>query len=133
MLNILNKSPQAREMGRQKNGFIGGRIGEILRGRLNKIAADYGVNDTRMLDDALSALANYVEASGRYRRPMAMVYDADAAAEWARVAEEHAPYFTAAEQEVLAQRETKQLEAAMKKLSQELKRRGKKAAGGGGL
>lgn len=64
-------------MGRQKEGYIGGRIGEPLRARLDEIARRFGPADTTMLEDALSALCDYVEANSAYRRPMKIVFDAD--------------------------------------------------------
>jgi hypothetical protein len=72
--NLLN----LRDMGRTKGGYIGGRIGEKLRSRLDEIERKHGPKDTTMLEDALSALADYVEKTGAYRRPMMMIFDADA-------------------------------------------------------
>lgn len=65
-------------MGRQKGGYIGGRIGDQLRARLDEISRQYGPADTRMLEDALSALADYVEINRAYKRPIKMVFDSDA-------------------------------------------------------
>jgi hypothetical protein len=65
-------------MGRQKEGFIGGRIGDQLRARLSEITRRHGPSDTTMLEDALNALADYVEIKGSYVRPMKMVFDEEA-------------------------------------------------------
>lgn len=67
-----------RLMGRQKEDYIGGRISESLRLRLNEITRKHGPGDTTMLDDALCALADYVELEGSYRRPMMMTFDEEA-------------------------------------------------------
>ena len=62
-------------MAQQKAGFIGGRINGPLRIRLTRINERFGPSDTVMLEDALSALANYVERHGKYERPMRMDLD----------------------------------------------------------
>lgn len=56
-----------------KTSSIGGRISDDLRRRLTAITERYGPVDTRLLEDALTALADFVEAEGRYVRPVRMV------------------------------------------------------------
>ena len=57
----------------KKSATIGGRLPAELRKRLDDIEKNYGVTDTTMLADALTALADYVEQQGAYRRPMQMI------------------------------------------------------------
>ncbi len=45
-----------------------------------------------MLEDALTALADYVERTGKYERPMRIEFDRDRAVPLQLVAEEAAPY-----------------------------------------
>lgn len=61
------------DMDIKKSGRITGRIPGNLRARLDKIAQAHGVTDAKMVEDALEALADYVEFSGGYHRPMKMV------------------------------------------------------------
>lgn len=65
---------EARKNNRpKKSGAINGRISGGLRARLDAISERHGVGDATMLEDALTALADFVEKSGRYERPMNMV------------------------------------------------------------
>ena len=57
----------------KKTGAINGRIPAELRTRLDAIGERYGVSDAVMLADALTALADFVEAAKKYERPMRMV------------------------------------------------------------
>lgn len=75
-------------MAGKKTATIGSRINPLLRERLDRIAQRYRVTDAAMLDDALTALADYVESRGKYEWPMAMVYDEERAAEIAAAAED---------------------------------------------
>ena len=52
----------------------------------------FGVGDTVMVEDALLALLDYVEATGHYRRPMKMVWAGEAAATQWIAAEDAAEY-----------------------------------------
>lgn len=61
-------------MSDKKSAKIGGRLPPELRTRLNAIEQHYGPSDTTMLSDALTALADYVEQNGAYRRPMRMIF-----------------------------------------------------------
>lgn len=79
-------------MGLKKTATINGRIGPVLRARLDDIIERHGVTDTQMLEDALHALADYVEARKTYLRPMAMVHDEEKAAAWRAAAEERAAF-----------------------------------------
>ena len=63
----------------KKTGTINGRISGELRARLDAIYARHAVGDSEMLQDALTALADYVESMGRYLRPVVMNYDDSAA------------------------------------------------------
>jgi hypothetical protein len=57
----------------KKSAAINGRISGRLRQRLDRISERYGPNDARMLEDALSALCDYVEAARKYESPMRMI------------------------------------------------------------
>ncbi len=81
----------------KKSATIGSRLSPLLRHRLNEITRRYGPVDATMLQDALSALADYVEAAGKYARPIKMVFDHEADQFAQQVAEEQAPYGAAAE------------------------------------
>jgi hypothetical protein len=61
-------------MDNKKSGRITARISPMLRARLDSISENYGPNDATIAEDALSALCDYVEAAGKYQRPMKMVY-----------------------------------------------------------
>ena len=61
----------------KKTGAINARISSELRGRLSEISRRYGPNDATMVEDALSSLADCVERSGKYLRPMKMMFDED--------------------------------------------------------
>lgn len=65
------------EIKAKKGGAINGRISTELRGRLTRITERWGPNDTTMLEDALSALADYVDRHGSYERPMRMDLDTE--------------------------------------------------------
>lgn len=73
-------------MSDKKDGRIGGRLPAGLRERLDAIVKTYGPMDSTMLEDALTALADYVERNKAYRRPMRMIYDGaearDESARW---------------------------------------------------
>lgn len=62
-----------RDEAAKKTGTINGRISAQLRARLDAIYTKHAVSDSEMLQDALNALANYVEKAGGYHRPMRMV------------------------------------------------------------
>jgi hypothetical protein len=62
-----------------KTAKINQRISPGLRARLNAIHGRHGTNDGGATEDALSAWADYVEASGGYVRPVKMIFDRDAA------------------------------------------------------
>lgn len=64
-------------MAPKKAARIGSRIDPKLRTRLDEISRRYGPNDSTMLEDALTALADYVEKNNSYRRPVMMVFDAE--------------------------------------------------------
>jgi hypothetical protein len=66
------------DMEEKKGGTVNARIGTDLRRRLDEISRRWGPTDSTMVQDALSALADYVETSGKYQRPMKMVFDVDA-------------------------------------------------------
>lgn len=57
----------------KKTGAINGRISGTLRKRLDAIFDKHRVTDAQMLEDALTALADHVEAAGKYEWPMKMV------------------------------------------------------------
>jgi predicted transcriptional regulator len=59
-------------MSDKRTGSISARVAPALKSRLEKISDYFGVPPTRMIEDALEALADYVEREGRYRRPMRM-------------------------------------------------------------
>lgn len=63
----------------KKTSAINARISDDLRGRLSEISRRYGPNDSTMVEDALSALADCVERAGKYLRPMKMTFDEEAA------------------------------------------------------
>jgi hypothetical protein len=63
---------------KNKDGRISGRIDGDLRARLDAISQRFGVADTVMLEDALTALADLVETRGKYERPMEMCFVSEA-------------------------------------------------------
>lgn len=63
-------------MGDKRSAQIGGRVPESLRERLNAINERYGVTDTTMLVDTLTALCDLVEAEAKYTRPLVMMHAA---------------------------------------------------------
>ena len=89
---MSRKVRRSKGMKPKKSATIGSRLDPALRGRLDKIADRYGTTDAVMLDDALSALADYVATVRRYARPMKMVYDWERAEPEMLVAEEQAQY-----------------------------------------
>ncbi|HEX2101464.1 MAG TPA: hypothetical protein VHF69_12410 [Candidatus Synoicihabitans sp.] len=78
-------------MAGKKSATIGGRIDGELRERLDRITRRFAVTDAAMLDDALTALADYVESRGRYERPMAMIFDEERSSLLAAAAEDPPP------------------------------------------
>lgn len=78
-------------MAGKKSATIGARISDDLRRRLDDISVRYRVSDAAMLEDALTALADYVESRGKYEWPMSMVYD-EARARELEAAEEPGPF-----------------------------------------
>jgi hypothetical protein len=75
--NVRNIQPVTEKQSK-KTSAINARISDDLRGRLSEISRRYGPNDSTMVEDALSALADCVERSGKYLRPMKMMLDEDA-------------------------------------------------------
>lgn len=57
----------------KKTGRISARISGKLRARIDAINEKHGTSDVRLAEDALTALADYVELQGRYERPVRMV------------------------------------------------------------
>lgn len=62
-----------------KIGHISARLSQELRTRITAINNAYGTSDAGLLEDALSALADYVEGRGGYKRPIKIVFDAETA------------------------------------------------------
>lgn len=56
---------------------FGAKISEQLLSRLENIEELYGPSSGVIAVDALTALADYVEKAGAYRRPMRMVWAGD--------------------------------------------------------
>jgi hypothetical protein len=110
------------EMEDKKSGRISVRLTGKLRERLNNITAAWGPNDVTMAEDALTALCDYVEAAGKYQRPMKMVYAgknlptsrAEMDAMSGQLNESQAPYSATPEVD-LAGIETKALQRELKK------------------
>lgn len=73
-----------------KDGIINARVPIELRQRLDEISARYGVTLSRMTEDSLLAVADWVEQHGRYERPFRL--EVGLAALPGMVAEEPAPY-----------------------------------------
>lgn len=63
-----------KEETKKKNGAINGRLSGELRDRLDAIYTNHGVADSKMLVDALTALADYVERERGYHLPIKIIY-----------------------------------------------------------
>ena len=112
---MSRKLRKSNGMKPKKSATIGSRLDPALRLRLDKIANRFGTSDAAMLNDALTALADYVAEARRYARPMKMVYDWDRADPEMQVEEERAQYGAmeshepAAEAEALATKLAKEI------------------------
>jgi hypothetical protein len=73
------KCRKVADIEQKKTGRIAGRISGDLRMRLDRITERFGAIDATMLEDSLTALADFVERLGRYERPMRMVLEGEAA------------------------------------------------------
>lgn len=62
-----------------KKWSVGARIDSDLHKRFCLVSVRFGVSDTQMVTDALSALCDYALERGRYERPMKMVFDEEQA------------------------------------------------------
>ena len=59
-------------MREKKTAAVNTRVEPRLKERLDHITERFGVSITTQVEDALSALADYVERIGKYERPMRM-------------------------------------------------------------
>lgn len=75
------RKPAPRKLMGGKTGHISARISEPLRARITAINDVYGTNDAGLLEDAMSALADYVERRGGYKRPICVVHADEVPAE----------------------------------------------------
>lgn len=62
-----------------KTAAFNQRIRPELRARLDRIFSNYGVPDAVIAEDVLSAVADYIEGAGGYKRPIRVVFDEAAA------------------------------------------------------
>ena len=114
---MSRKTRNSNGMKSKKSGAIGSRLDPALRSRLDKIAERYGISDATMLQDALTALADYVAEAQRYVRPMKMVFDREMAEPVTLVAEARVDFaekeraYPVAEAEIVAQRCVELIEA----------------------
>lgn len=62
-----------------KKWSVSARIDNDLHRRFCLVSTRFGVSDTQMITDALTALCDYAIERGRYERPMKMVFDKEQA------------------------------------------------------
>lgn len=62
-----------------KDATLRARARPSLKARVAAIWEDHRVSESDLINDAVEAVCAYIEANGRYRRPIAVVYDQETA------------------------------------------------------